>query len=198
VVVVGDSGGCDVIVVVVLLVTTVPWRKWMSENFASLCCIWRCQEVSHPLLENHEDTMDYTGNTNRVSQNLKMIMHSSIFDGLEVYIKYWPWPIYIGNLFGDRPKLSHTLRDMFPAGLLGLLKLFVTGMDVVGDDVKVIPGIADIEGPWRHHLEHHGKPTVYAYIYICLFVYVYISYTLFDFILRPQFLGHKAQANFRM
>jgi hypothetical protein len=71
-------------------------------------------------------------------------------------------------------------------------------MDVVGDDVKVIPGIADIEGPWRHHLEHHGKPTVYAYIYICLFVYVYISYTLFDFILRPQFLGHKAQANFRM
>ena len=171
--VVGDSGGCDVIVVVVLVVTTVPWRKWMSENFASLCCIWRCQEVSHPLLENHEDTMDYTGNTNRVSQNLKMIMHSSIFDGLEVYIKYWPWPIYIGNLFGDRPKLSHTLRDMFPAGLLGLLKLFVTGMDVVGGWCE---GHSWNSRHWRAMKTPPGTPwktyslRVYIYNYICLFV----------------------------
>ena len=30
--VLGDSGGCDVIVVVVLVVATVPWRKWLSEK----------------------------------------------------------------------------------------------------------------------------------------------------------------------
>ena len=70
--VVGDSGGCGVIVVVVLVVATVPWRKWMSENFVWLCCcIWKCQEISHPLLVNHQNTMEYTGNTNIVSQNLK-------------------------------------------------------------------------------------------------------------------------------
>ena len=37
--VVGDSGGCDVIMVVVLVMATVPWRKWLSRSFAWLCSI---------------------------------------------------------------------------------------------------------------------------------------------------------------
>ena len=47
---------------------------------------------------------------------------------------------------------------MLPAGLLGLLELFVTGVDVVGDDdddddVKIIPG-EDAGKPLRPQREH--------------------------------------------
>ena len=52
------------------MVATAPWRKW-SKRFVWLCWSWKCQEKFHPLLKNHQITMEYTGDTDLVFQNLK-------------------------------------------------------------------------------------------------------------------------------
>ena len=70
---------------------------------------------------------------------------------------------------------------MFPAGLLGLLELFVTGADVLGDDddVKVIPG-ADAGKPLRPQREHCVENLqfrcvihTYSAAYIRVYIYIY-------------------------
>ena len=76
----------------------------MSKNFAWLCCIWKCQEISHPSLENHQNTMEHTGNTNMVSQNLKnnnvlMTYILNIDRGPYVFIGFfWCWHVSTFNL----------------------------------------------------------------------------------------------------
>ena len=59
--VVGDSGGYDVIAVVVSLVATVSMKKMNVREFRLILLDLKVSEVSHPLLENHLNTMNLRG-----------------------------------------------------------------------------------------------------------------------------------------
>ena len=75
------------VVVAVMCVELQRLRKWMSENFAWLCCIWKCQELSYPALENHQNSMEYIlGIRTRFPETWKTIVHSSNFDDLVAHI----------------------------------------------------------------------------------------------------------------
>ena len=97
--VVGGSGGCDVIAVVVLVVVTVPWGKWMSENFAWLCCIESVRKHPIPCWKTIRIQWNVQGIWTWCPKTWKTIIHSSKFDDLELYNKDWPWPTSFVHIF---------------------------------------------------------------------------------------------------